>query len=463
MERKRISVDEDKINRGVLITLFGIVVISCFAYTISMLVQKKDLVVTLQKLGIFAAFSFGLNIISALLMFIFKKRQRLIRYFLATSFSVILIIYTYITIDTNHETWVLSFIVIVMFILYMDIKLIIYCIVIVFTFNVALLVLFRDIFIPEFFNPRSEILVRAFSFFVCSYISIYITNMINKIFTVTKQHEDEINEEREQAIKTLSTVRETSDTIRGLSDKNSDISKRLLSSSESQASSVEQIAASTEELMASIEEISKTAISASNDMENTVNEVQGGMNALNGGTSEMVALVKFSKIMIESIESINEIAENTNLLALNAAIEAARAGEAGKGFAVVATEIRKLAEKSTVAAQNVGSLLKESETKIKNVSGQNTNVNQIFTNVSKKLESIAKIFQQISFATQELDKGGKEISNGLEVINQASSENLELSKEVETVNAQFDKEMKKLNQIVKTNKKMGLDLVRNLK
>ena len=73
MERKRISVDEDKINRGVLITLFGIVVISCFAYTISMLVQKKDLVVTLQKLGIFAAFSFGLNIISALLMFIFKK------------------------------------------------------------------------------------------------------------------------------------------------------------------------------------------------------------------------------------------------------------------------------------------------------------------------------------------------------------------------------------------------------
>jgi len=463
MERKTISVDENKINRGIIITLFGIIIVACITYTASMLVQKKDLIMTLQRLGIFAASSLGLNMISVLLMTIFKKRSNFIRYFLATTFALILITFTAISMDINHETWVLSFIVLIMFILYMDIKLIIYSALIIFVFNAFVLVVYRDTLIPEFFNPRSEILVRGFSLFVCSYICVYITNMINKIFKVSKQHEESITEEREQAIKTLSGVRETSETVRNLSDKNTTISKRLLSASESQASSVEQIAASTEELMASIEEISKTAISASSDMESIVNEVQGGMNALKGGTDEMLALVKFSKIMIESIESINEIAENTNLLALNAAIEAARAGEAGKGFAVVATEIRKLAEKSTTAAQNVGNLLKESETKIKNVSGQNSKVNQIFTHVSKKLESIARIFQQISFATQELDKGGKEISNGLEVINQASAENLELSKEIESVNNQFDKEMKKLNQIVKSNKKIGVDLVKTTK
>ncbi|HPO48996.1 MAG TPA: methyl-accepting chemotaxis protein [Spirochaetota bacterium] len=463
MEKKNIAIDEEKINKGIIAIIFGIIITACLAYTISMLTQKKEISFLLKNLGIFAGFSLGFNFVGILMMSFLKKKRNLIRFYLATVFTLILIVYTYITKETNHETWVLSFIVIIMFILYMDVKIVLYCVVLLFLLNTSILIYYRDIMIPEFFNPKSEILVRAFSFVVCSFISVYITSMINKVFKVSKQHENLITEEREQALKTLQGVRETSDSVKGLSEKNAGISKRLLSASETQASSVEQIAASTEELMASIEEISKTAISASNDMGSMLNDVQGGMKALIGGTDEMVALVKFSKIMIESIESINEIAENTNLLALNAAIEAARAGEAGKGFAVVATEIRKLAEKSTGAAQNVGNLLKESEKKIKNVSGQNTRVNQIFTQVSKKLENIAKVFQQISFATQELDKGGKEISNGLEVINQASAENLELSKEIEAVNVDFDREMKKLNQITKSARKVGIDLVKNQK
>ncbi|HQB60653.1 MAG TPA: hypothetical protein PK899_03220 [Spirochaetota bacterium] len=58
-----------------------------------------------------------------------------------------------------------------------------------------------------------------------------------------------------------------------------------------------------------------------------------------------------------------------------------------------------------------------------------------------------------------MDKGGKEISNGLEVINQASTENLELSKEIEVVNNNFDRDSKKLNQVIKSNRKLGLELV----
>jgi len=287
--------------------------------------------------------------------------------------------------------------------------------------------------------------------------------MINKIFKATKQKEEDIEEERSQALKTLSVIQEISDSLKDVNEKNTVISKKLMSSSESQASSVEQISASTEELMASIEEISKNAIHASEDMNNIVKEVQGGMTALKGSTEEMMELVKFSKMMIESIESINEIAENTNLLALNAAIEAARAGEAGKGFAVVATEIRKLAEKSTLAAQNVGDLLKESKIKITNGANLNNKVNEIFTTISTKLENISKVFQQISFATQELDKGGKEISGGLEIINQASTQNLELAKEIENLISLFERDTKKLNQVIKSNKRLGVDLVEEKK
>ena len=458
MEKKTTTLDSNKINRTIIILLWGIIFVGATVYFISMVTQKKDMILTIKNLLIFVVGSSVLNMMSTLAMIIFHKKRTIIKYFLATTYGLIVPIYTYISLETNHEVWILSFVYVVLFILYMDVGLILYVCFLNLIINIGIFYLYREIFLPEFFNARSEILIRLFSYFVTTLISAYTTHLVNKIFKTSKEKEQELNEDRESAFKTLLVAKELSESMKILGEKNNAISKRLMSGSESQASSVEQISASTEELMASIEEISKNAINASEDMNNIVSEVQVGMSALKGSSLEMLELVKFSKMMIESIESINEIAENTNLLALNAAIEAARAGEAGKGFAVVATEIRKLAEKSTVAAQNVGDLLKESKIKITNGANLNDKVNEIFTRISGKLESISKVFQQISFATQELDKGGKEISGGLEVINQASTENLELSKEIEQTNNNFEKDTKKLNQIIKSNRKMGLDL-----
>ena len=453
------NIEEKKINKGIINIMWAIIVIGAITYAISRWSQGAPIQQIIKKVIMFIGIAGGANLFSTILMYIIPKKRNIFKFILATTFTSVLPIYTYITFDTNHEVWVLSFICLIIFILYMDIKLIIYISLLIFSINAFILIKFKDIYIPEFFNPRSEILIRAFSFIVSSLLSIYITNMITKIFKITKEKEEEAEEEKAQAMKTLTVVQEISDSLKNVNEKNTMISKKLMSSSESQASSVEQISASTEELMASIEEISKNAVHASEDMNNIVKEVQNGMSALKGSTEEMMELVKFSKMMIESIESINEIAENTNLLALNAAIEAARAGEAGKGFAVVATEIRKLAEKSTLAAQNVGDLLKESKIKITNGANLNNKVNEIFTNISTKLENISKVFQQISFATQEVDKGGKEISGGLEIINQASTQNLELAKEIEGLISLFDKDTKKLSQVIKSNKRLGLDVV----
>jgi len=148
--------------------------------------------------------------------------------------------------------------------------------------------------------------------------------------------------------------------------------------------------------------------------------------------------VKAMKDIAGKISIIEEIARQTNLLALNAAIEAARAGEHGKGFAVVAAEVRKLAERSQVAAAEISHL---SGTSV----GVAEQAGAMLARLVPDIQKTSELVQEISVASKEQAGGADQINGAIQQLNQVVQQNAgaaeEMSSTAEELSSQADQLM----------------------
>jgi methyl-accepting chemotaxis protein len=247
-----------------------------------------------------------------------------------------------------------------------------------------------------------------------------------------RELQDMVNSAVAKMSSVIAEVLEAAAALSGASDQVSATAQSLSQASSEQAASVEETSASVEEMTSSIAQNTENA-KVTDGMAS-----QAAKQAAEGGKS-VAATVAAMKQIAKKIGIIDDIAYQTNLLALNAAIEAARAGEHGKGFAVVAAEVRKLAERSQIAAQEISEVA-GSSVELAEKAGK------LLDEIVPSIKKTSDLVQEITAASEEQSSGASQINSAVNQLSQTTQQNASSSEELAATAEEMSNQVAQLQQ-----------------
>ena len=271
-------------------------------------------------------------------------------------------------------------------------------------------------------------------------------------------------------------VRGTTQQVASAATEISASSEEMAQGMTEQNGQVGQIASAIEQMSASVIEVASKSSEAANNAADSgkvaqeggkvVDQTIEGMRAISEAVSASAASVtelgKRGEQIGEIIAVINDIADQTNLLALNAAIEAARAGEHGRGFAVVADEVRKLADRTTKATDEIGDSIKAIQTETNDaVQRMNAGTDQVTTGVERATNAgqslqkivasareVADMIQSIAAAAEEQSAASEQVSRNVQSVSAVTRESSEGANQAASAATQLSSQAEQLKTLV---------------
>jgi methyl-accepting chemotaxis protein len=236
----------------------------------------------------------------------------------------------------------------------------------------------------------------------------------------------------------LDSVAATLQEMQGAVQQLGSASTQMLDTSHSLSNSAATQAASIEQTTASLQDVAQSVRKNASDAKSTDEmAVLAASQAQEGGDAVKQTVAAMGTIA-QKISIIDDIAYQTNLLALNAAIEAARAGEHGRGFAVVAAEVRKLAERSQVAARDISQLvtssvhmaaragellgemvpaIRQTSTLVQGISSASSAQSQAVSQIDNAMQHLAHSSQDTASASERLSATAEDLATRAQMLN----------------------------------------------
>lgn len=259
---------------------------------------------------------------------------------------------------------------------------------------------------------------------------------------------DDVNTTISKLTSIMTEINEAAQRVSNRSGEMAEGNASLSDRTERQASNLEETASSMLEMTATVRRNAENAENANALASGARNQAEEGNSVVSKAVGAMGEITESSNKMAAIIGVIDEIAFQTNLLALNAAVEAARAGDQGRGFAVVANEVRNLAGRSAVAAQEIKALIEESVLKVEDGSKLVNASGETLEQIICSVKQVSDIVAEIARASVEQSEGIEQVNLSISQMDEMTQKNAALVEEAAAASEAMGEQAEGLNKLV---------------